>query len=161
VNFNMEVKIRKVKAGDWPVMKKTMEDIWKYHRPLFRKIDSSFEAFARSTPKKKFIKWTRQRNSYFILAESSKKPIGYLLARVDKDPANPKISFGKLTQIFVIPRYRGKGVSDLLWQDVLKWFKSRRVDFLQLYVTVNNKHAIEVYKKWGFKPYMIRMVKKF
>lgn len=157
----MDIKIRKVKASDWLLMKKLLEGIWGYHRPLFKKIDPSFVAFDRPVKKKKFIKWTRQRNTRFILAESAKKPIGYAIARVHKDPAGPKIMMGNLTQIFVLPKYRGKGVADLLWDDVLVWFKSRKVDFLQLFVTVNNKHAINVYKKWGFKSFMIRMSQKF
>lgn len=161
MNFNMDIKIRKVKASDWLLMKKLLESIWDHHRPLFKQIDSAFESFVRPVSKKKFLKLIRQRNSYFILAEYNSKPIGYIFARVHRDPSDPKTVLGNLSQIFIIKKFRGKGVSDLLWNETLEWFKSRKVDFLQLYVTVNNGHAVRVYKKWGFKPFMTRMVKKF
>ncbi|MDD4995048.1 MAG: GNAT family N-acetyltransferase [Patescibacteria group bacterium] len=156
----MNIKIRKVKASDWPAMKKLTAGIWAFHRPLFRKIDPSFVAFSRSTSRKKFLKWARQRKTYFIVAVDDTAPVGYLLAGIRNYPDDRKLLIGHLAQIFVIPKYRGKGVSDLLWKDTLKWFKMGRVKFLQLNVVANNVHAIKFYKKWGLKPYMLMMNKK-
>lgn len=157
----MNIKIRKVTIKDWLVVKKLNNEFWAYHRPLFRKIDKDLLVFIRSTSKSQFQKWIRARKNYFIVAMDGTKIIGYAFARLQKDRHNSKILFGHLTQIYVSPNYRGKGVSDKLWEDILNWFKIKKVNFLQLFVTINNHHAINLYKKWGFKSHIIFMRQKF
>ena len=157
----MKIILRRARPNDWLQLKELFKNIWVEHRPLFLKIDPSFREFANKKPsKKRFLEKLQSQEMRLAVALDGPRLIGYSFVHIQKEK-NPLIVIGCLTQIYLLPEYRGKGIADMLWNDALVWFKKKKVDYLQLSVAINNKRAIEVYKKWGFKPFLSLMRKKF
>ena len=58
---------------------------------------------------------------------------------------------GNVNNLAVKSDYRGKGIGNLLIEDMLKTSKDIKLSALTLEVNVNNTVAIALYKKYGFE----------
>lgn len=63
---------------------------------------------------------------------------------------------GDITNIAVLPEFRGKGIGSQLVEAMQKEAKSKNINNLFLEVRVSNKIAIALYEKCGFKRINIR-----
>lgn len=77
---------------------------------------------------------------------------GYFLYDTDK--------FGHLATIFVKEEYRRKGIAKKLIERMMKWFKSKNIETVDLYVYSQNKDALKTWKRLNFRETMKLMVKK-
>ena len=59
--------------------------------------------------------------------------------------------------MYVDPAYRGKGVNQLIINDLKTWARSKGLTELRLDVYTTNDNAIRAYEKAGFTPYLINM----
>lgn len=157
----MDIKLRKIKKSDWPQMKNILSEYNDYHKKIFSKTDPAFAVFAQGYEEKYFYKMVNKKKKIFLAALDNEKIVGFINAKVyDNKLDNKKVGMGYLTDIFVTKNHRGKGVAELMWQEVLKWFKHQGVKFYQLHVLYDNKDPQKIYKKWGFKPFGLRMMRK-
>lgn len=158
----MEIAIRKVTAKDWPSMSRLSCEYRDFNLKVINKIDRSFRVFEPVFDRKAFIKVLRKQNKYYVAVFDHAKMIGFALACVYdwKMPNNKKIRFGELSEIFLTKGYRGHGIADIVLDECAGWFKNKKVDFLQIRAMIANKHAIDIYKHWGYKPWVLLMLKK-
>jgi len=157
----MDIELRKMKATDWPAVKKLSEEFRDYNLKLVKKFDNSHAFFELPFTKNNFLKILRRKDKYYVLALADGRVVGFAYAQTAPCKFNKSKSVGYLSDIFITKSYRGKGVANMIWDELLGWFKSKKVSFLQLNVFFNNEHAIKVYKRWGFKPYTMMMSQKF
>ena len=157
----MDIKFRKLKERDWTEFKKLSDEYDGYNLKLTRKFDKSHAFFEKSFSKKDYFKILRRKNKLYISVFDGDKMIGFAYAQTVPSERNESKSIGWLSDIFITKSYRGKGVADKIWDEIMQWFKLKKVSFLKLDVLCNNEHAIKVYKKWGFKPYTMVMSRKF
>lgn len=66
-------------------------------------------------------------------------------------------SFGYLGFMFVSPEFRGKGISNLLLNDLKKWVLSQGITEVRLEVYHDNEAAVKAYEKAGFKKLITTM----
>ena len=95
------------------------------------------------------------------MAEHEGEIAGYVLAAIENRP--PVYSLKKrcmLHDLFVEKRFRGKGISRLLFNAFLDFAKSKGVKMLQVTVDERNERAIQVYRRFGFKEYDKTMAMK-
>ena len=157
----MEITFRKLKERDWPEIARLSEEFREYNLKLIRDFDRSHAFFEHPFTKKDFFKILRRKDKLYIAAIHRDRIVGFAYAqtaaasKVDKSK-----TVGWLSEIFITKAYRRKGVGDKIWDEILAWFKLKKVSFLQLNVFCNNERAVEVYKKWGFKPYTMIMSRK-
>jgi GNAT superfamily N-acetyltransferase len=59
--------------------------------------------------------------------------------------------------MYVEPAYRGKGVNQLIIDELKAWARSQNLTELRLDVYTTNDTAIRAYEKAGFTPYLINM----
>jgi len=102
-----------------------------------------------------------QKNSRFLVFEDDGKIVGYIFGEIRDDShalyKSPKT--GELNDIAVLKIYQGKGVASNLWTELLSWFTKKKCEMVTLSVNSNNQ-AQEIYKKWGFDLFYLRMIKK-
>lgn len=60
------------------------------------------------------------------------------------------VAAAALTAMWVDPRFRQKGLGDLLVRTVVEWAKAHRYDRLLLWVTDGNNNAERLYQRNGF-----------
>lgn len=100
-------------------------------------------------------------NTQIFIAEEKKKIIGYTWIKTySLNYLNPKKKVGFVNEMFVTKEFRGKGISKELMEKSIKWFKKQGIEFVSLSVFAQNRHAIEIYKKFGFESFSVYMRKR-
>ncbi|MEM6316848.1 MAG: GNAT family N-acetyltransferase [Bacteroidota bacterium] len=59
--------------------------------------------------------------------------------------------------MYVLPEYRGRGINQLLTQELLNWAKARNLSEIRLTVYDDNLPAVRAYEKAGFKKLITEM----
>lgn len=119
------------------------------------------EHFAKET-----IEETKGDKGVIYMAEDEKgQVIGFSAGVInlpnDEDllGGNDPRSWGRVTELFVNEKFRGKGVGRLLMEKLEDYFKKRDCGFIRVEVFEPNKNAHGFYKKLGFSDRNIDMLK--
>jgi ribosomal protein S18 acetylase RimI-like enzyme len=83
-------------------------------------------------------------SSLVAIERGTKHAIGVILCSRVKDDV------GHVTQVCVLPEYRGRGIGEALIAGSAANLRQRRFSALSLTVTEDNTRAVELYKKMGF-----------
>ena len=88
-----------------------------------------------------------------LVAELDGTAIGFLLGAI---LARPRVfehrSYGHIYDLFVDPAQRNRGAGESLVNEALAWFRSRRVEKVDLYAHMRNEMGLRFWKKMGFEP---------
>jgi ribosomal protein S18 acetylase RimI-like enzyme len=102
----------------------------------------------------------RQSNTVFFIADDKLQVIGFAGAEIKKNETCVRpVNQGHLFSLYIRPNYRRKGIAKKLLDEIFKWFKERKIDDLVLETWVQNTAAQSLYKKYGYKPDAISMVR--
>jgi ribosomal protein S18 acetylase RimI-like enzyme len=156
----MEFTIRKARLEDAEQIGKLFLEFWMPHK----KVDPLIEMKRKIALKneiKSARKEVRKRNCHYLVAEKDGKVIGYIEALIKKNEDCFKIrKYGYLNSAAVLKRYRGKGVAKVLTKEILKFLKTKKINYVKCNVYNTNKTALKVWEKVGFKPQSTMMIKK-
>ena len=85
----------------------------------------------------------------FIVAKDDEKVVGFAMCWFIMDECH-------IGNIAILPEYRRKGIATLLLNELLKSTKEHGTNYLLLEVRKSNEPAIALYKKMGFKEFVVR-----
>ena len=92
------------------------------------------------------------RDRLCLAAELDQAAVGFLLGAI---LARPRVfehrSYGHIYDLFVDPARRNRGVGESLVREALGWFRSRRVEKVDLYTHARNEMGLGFWKKMGFE----------
>src|SRR5437867_4615937 len=92
------------------------------------------------------------RDRLCLVAELDRAAVGFRLGAI---LARPRVfehrSYGHIYDLFVDPARRNRGVGESLVKEALGWFRSRRVEKVDLYTHARNEIGLRFWKKMGFK----------
>lgn len=93
-----------------------------------------------------------------LVIESDNKLVGcgYAQIRSAKPYQNHEL-FGYLGFMFVKPEFRGRGINNLLLNDLKQWVLSKGITEVRLEVYSDNDPAVRAYEKAGFKQILTTM----
>jgi ribosomal protein S18 acetylase RimI-like enzyme len=108
---------------------------------------------------KRYIRLNPNKATFFV-AESERQLIGYIWGNVNQRKGKVLDKIGFIEDWFVKEEYRGKKVGISLWNEMLKWFRKKRCNGIELESFVTNYEAIDIYHKFGFIDRTLRMIRK-
>ena len=91
----------------------------------------------------------KNENSKYIVAKVNKEIVGFAGITIVLDTA-------EITNIVVKKTFRGKGIANLLMENIIELAKSCECSKVNLEVNANNSIAINLYKKFEFQQVGIR-----
>jgi ribosomal protein S18 acetylase RimI-like enzyme len=95
-----------------------------------------------------------QKDGFVWVAEDEKKIVGYLCGGIcDRKDYRKKAKYAELENIFIADQYRSQGLGRKLVDFFIKWCKAKKVNYISVTASANNKLAIDFYQKHGFKDY--------
>lgn len=95
-----------------------------------------------------------------LVAKTGDRTIGYALANISREsPFELSESICFLNDVYVMPGFRGKGIGKRLTTECLTRMKAKGFKTVRLNVLPENKIAIRLYEKLGFKTFMYGMNK--
>ncbi len=112
--------------------------------------------------KKSITKTLKDKSSIILIVEENGKLVGTVsgwVTEIKSDLFNDTTKFGYLQYLFVLPKYRNKGLSSKLKNKLFDWFKEKGCNFIRLDVASTNP-AIKAYEKWGFEVDSLKMIKQ-
>ncbi|MBW6451985.1 MAG: GNAT family N-acetyltransferase [DPANN group archaeon] len=97
---------------------------------------------------------------HFLVACENTEIIGYVYGNIKelKHIIYKPIKYGTLNYLWVKKEFRKNKISSKLKNELLKWFKKNNCKYIDLLV-LNENPAQNIYEKWGFKKYLIKMRK--
>ena len=95
----------------------------------------------------------------FVAVENS-QVVGYIYGIIKTRQKEVHDTPGYVEHWFVAQSSQGKGIGKLLWCALLKWFKSKKCNCIELKTYVGNKRARAVYRKLGLVEKIVAMGKK-
>ncbi len=102
-----------------------------------------------------FIDLHKHFPAAFIVAEEKGRVVGYVMCRIEMGmPSLRLMGFerkGHVISIAVLPEHRRRGVAKALMREVMKAMLLYRAKECILEVRVNNKPAVNLYRKMGFQ----------
>jgi ribosomal protein S18 acetylase RimI-like enzyme len=153
---NMTYKIRRPTAKDAKIVRKMSGDLERAMAALFKNQgmpdfakEPAIEArFSTKTHAKWFAGITGKDidlDHLWCVLEVDGNVGGYIYAKVVE-----KNSKGHLDSLYILKEYRGNGYAIELVKHVIKWFKSKKVRFVDISVDAPNHPAKKLYEKLGF-----------
>ncbi len=132
--------------------KELEKDLNKILPPEFRMFGASMtsDAIAERIDSKNFLT---------LVVEENEKLVGLMLNRIDPLGNNKRGVRGKINEMYLAKKFRGKSIASQLYQEALTWFKENKCQYVQLYVYESNT-AKDIYEKWGFKPFSMTMINR-
>ena len=82
----------------------------------------------------------------FLVAQHGDRIVGYIIG------VQSKWGEGHIISVAAHPSFRRRGVASALLTELLRKFKNKGAKTVRLEVKVSNLPAINLYKKFGFKP---------
>ena len=86
----------------------------------------------------------------FLVAADGEKMVGYLHGEVKDVPHFIHGQIGYVQHLFVTEAYRRRGIGEKLYNEIIKWFRSRDIKMVHLDALVRNKVANSFWRKHGY-----------
>lgn len=158
------IKIRKATLKDVPALVGLWKEFEDEHDEMVLKKDSSLKEFLKKKPKaeanvRKSFRKTISKTGFVFIAEADKKAVGYLEGSIKKDYVLAN-NLGSIWDIFVKKEFRGKGISSMLKDKAMAYFRKKGAKFSEIHVQIHNTEAHKIYSNWGFFDEHIRMLKR-
>ncbi len=159
----MNIIFRKAKLSDIDDIFKLRDGFVRFHETL-RGTDPWEQTILER--KQVWRKWAekviKSPKMTILIAIDGHRPIGYMLGIINKRPSIFKVrTIGLILDTFVLEKYRNKGVGREILKEMLNWFKSKGVEYVETSVDTRNDLAKKAWRSYGFKDFrtmMIRMV---
>ncbi len=99
------------------------------------------------------------RFTSLIVAEAEGTVAGFVAARIRTLPPHlGNAPAGFISEVFVSSDYRGHGLAAKMMAASLEWFKSQKIERVELQVLMENENARKLYQKLGWKEELVQMV---
>lgn len=100
------------------------------------------------------------RDRAVLIAIDRDEPIGMITGRIYRTLLiRIRRKEGSISNLFVLPGHRKKGVATVLVGELLKWFREKKTKDIRLAVHSENAPALEMFSKLGFQEYLIEFSK--
>lgn len=104
---------------------------------------------------RKYVAESLDRDDIILLvADSLGKIVGVVRVEIRSRIFYEPLIAGVITDLYVLPSYRRKGVGETLISSVIKILRSRGISLVSAEFPPMNKIAVEFYTNMGFKPLM-------
>ena len=152
----MNIKIKKATSQDINGIIEMIKQICDYEC----KLDEYYKPFSEYKDlEKEVVKSLKDKNTIVFLAKLDKKIIGYCEGYIEKAPnyALTPNKIGYINTMIIDDKHRGKGVGKKILNEMLKWFKGKKIKNIELEVSARNDVGIDFWKNNNFFTYRLKM----
>jgi len=96
-----------------------------------------------------------------LVALDKEQAVGYSLSEIEGPPKGLKRdNYGYIHHIAVTAKYRRQGIAEKMLGEIMKWFRSKKVNRVELDITTRNQAAYSFWEKHGFTDYMRKLYRR-
>ncbi|OGZ23018.1 MAG: hypothetical protein A3A08_02620 [Candidatus Nealsonbacteria bacterium RIFCSPLOWO2_01_FULL_41_9] len=136
---------------------KDLKDIRRLDQELFKKeyreFDKSLDLnWEGREGGKYFKKRILSKNNFVEVVESGNKIIGYLCGGLSKGLYyRKKARYAELENMLIEEKFRGGGLGTKLAKDFIDWCVNKKIDYVNVSASAENKPSVGFYRSLGFK----------
>ncbi len=154
-----EVRVRRAKVRDLPVLTRLWRELVGFHEALGGQ-DFRLAPGAEAGWRKYLRGHLGKEDKLCLVAEVGGHAVGFLVGSVDLRPGIfMERAYGHISDVYVQEPQRGKGVGKALVTEVMAWFETKRVGRVRLQTDARNTLGFEFWKKLGFQTTVFTMDK--
>ena len=147
-----DLVIREAVLGDLSVLKGFEQALIDYERPYAPNLKEGAISYY------DIQCFIESHDVLLYVAEFKGKVVASGYAQIQKSIAYKKPEkFAYLGFMYVRPEFRGKGINNIVIQKLVNWAHQKNIYEIQLDVYAKNESALKAYKKFGFKPDLLKM----
>ena len=156
----MVVEIRQAMLDDVTNVNELQQQFIKEHEILY---DPEFYELS-STAREEWTSWLKERmiSQEFVMfvAEDNKKIVAYISGYLEQRPKVYALrNVGYISNLYVDPKARGKGVASRLNKHIGEWFQKNGVKYVELNVDARATDAVAAWVSMGYSEVGKRMRK--
>ena len=156
----MKINVRKAKASDIGGIAYSWAGLLDYHE----KIDLSYYKRSKNAMEnyKRFVrKCLKDANKMFYVALINGKVAGHIgLDIKHRPPIFSTVRYGYIIDAFVLETFRKRGVFKVLLKEAEKWFRKKKVSFIEMRISAKDDTGIKIWEKVGFEERVRMMHRK-
>ncbi len=150
--------IRQAEEKDIYALSKLHKKFIQEHAQLY---DSVFYALS-SDATEQWTQWVKKmlqnKSIGFFIAEEQNEIVGYVSGWIEERPPIYSLNkTGYLSNLFIIPQERKKGIGSNLHKALLGWFKTKKIKYIELSVNAQAAPAYAAWSAFGYKEVAKRM----
>ncbi len=109
------------------------------------------------------LRWSRYITARFkeistklVVADEDGELVGFMLCLLSPNtPVYAERKIGVISDVYVVPERRKKGITKLMFDHAVQWFRKNKVKTIQLGVAAVNPEALAVWRGLGFEPFVM------
>jgi ribosomal protein S18 acetylase RimI-like enzyme len=107
-----------------------------------------------------FLQTLHQPHQLLLVLRHQEIPVGFLSASILRSPLLLENRFGQLIDMYLEPRWRGRGYGSALVEAALAWFREQRIQQVEINVALHNAEGQRFWQRHGFQMYLSAAIKK-
>ena len=149
------IVIRKATKDDLAKILSLMRQLIEEHQVL----DNYYKSFTQYQGLRDYVlKSIKNRSKLLLVAEVGGRVAAYFIGAIEPAPFySVAKKIGVVADTSVDKSFRRQGILKMLFQEALRWFKKKKVNYIELSVDLRNKVGVAAWEKLGFVGYKIRM----
>ena len=156
------ISIRRAKPKDIDALAALWNGLMSHHTKLYgrdaRAVNLKLRKDAESIWRKYVLKQMRSPNGLVLIVEYDGVPVGYSLNLIKPNiPVFRIRKLGYMSDLYLKPGYRGKGVGTRLRNEAFRWFRKKGIRHASIAVHALNFVSRKIYGRWGFSEYHVEM----
>ncbi|MEW5748690.1 MAG: GNAT family N-acetyltransferase [Candidatus Thermoplasmatota archaeon] len=150
----MRIEVREARPEDLPGVVGLWEQMIEHHTRLSHHFTLSRDGVRRFS--KYLASKYSERSTKLLVATQDGRLVGFMLCLLSPNaPVFKERTLGVVSDVYVAPELRKRGVAREMLKVALRWFKKNRVATVQLNVAAANLEARAAWGQLGFKPHMM------
>ncbi len=149
------LRIRDARRHDSENVGVLWRELMQFHRSLDMRFDYAPEAEHKYV--RHVLEMMRSRDARVLVAEDllSGQLVGYLMGELQTRSISPVPgTYGFIADAFVREEWRQRGVGTALFEEIRRWFVSRKAMAIELYVAEANPMGQSFWQTLGMEPYI-------
>jgi ribosomal protein S18 acetylase RimI-like enzyme len=153
------IQIIKAEERHIPDICKLWLEFMQYHAdidPIIAPGDDFFTRGLDSTSdfENKFLRPAmKSEKSLVQLAKDGQKIVGYSIADILEIPNSEIKLCGFVNHLYVVKDYRRRGIGEKMYTEILKWFRSKGINVVELQLMAKNQVACSFWRNHGYGDY--------
>ncbi len=135
------------------MIRRVTKDDEKHFVEVYVEAYRGLEEYAYTSKKdvKWYFRWLLKRDPNGFFTYVADNPVGFIACDCNWFSVFEGEEVAEIHEIFVHPKWQGKGIGTALMERALNYARERNRDVVELWVGVGNLRAIEFYKRFGFE----------